>query len=105
MTDASARPFVVVPCLNEALAIRKLLEGVLAHCRDVIVIDDGSTDDTPNIAEVREALDLDESHPIVLCDARYKESVKSVVLSLLELLIVEFKKRASRPSEGRRSFR
>jgi signal recognition particle receptor subunit beta len=62
-------------------------------------------DDTPNIAEVREALDLDESHPIVLCDARYKESVKAVVLSLLELLIVEFKKRAARPSEGRRSFR
>jgi hypothetical protein len=40
---------VVVPCLNEALAIRKLLEGVLAHCRDVIVIDDGSTDDTASI--------------------------------------------------------
>jgi len=54
---------------------------------------------------VREALDLDESHPIVLCDARYKESVKSVVLSLLELLIVEFKKRSSRPSEARKSFR
>ena len=49
MTDASARPFVIVPCLNEALAIRKLLEGVLAHCSDVIVIDDGSTDDTANI--------------------------------------------------------
>ncbi|HEX7370885.1 MAG TPA: glycosyltransferase family 2 protein [Rhodanobacteraceae bacterium] len=44
-----ARPFVVVPCLNEALAIRGLLEGVLAHCRDVIVIDDGSTDDTAEI--------------------------------------------------------
>ena len=49
MTDASARPFVVVPCLNEARAIKDLLEGVLAHCRDVIVIDDGSTDDTANI--------------------------------------------------------
>lgn len=62
-------------------------------------------ENTPNIAEVREALDLDESHPIVMCDARYKESVKGVVLSLLDLLIVEFKKRSSRPSEGRRSFR
>jgi signal recognition particle receptor subunit beta len=63
-------------------------------------------EETPNLAEVREALDLDDSHPIVLCDARYKESVKSVVLSLLELLIVEFKKqRASRPSEARKSFR
>jgi len=62
-------------------------------------------DDTPNIGEVREALDLDDSHPIVMCDARYKDSVKAVVLSLLELLIVEFKKRNARPSEARRSFR
>lgn len=49
MNEAAIRPFVVVPCLNEALAIRGLLEGVLAHCRDVIVIDDGSTDDTAAI--------------------------------------------------------
>jgi uncharacterized protein len=62
-------------------------------------------DEAPNLTEVREALDLDESHPIVMCDARYKDSVKAVVLSLLELLIIEFKKRSSRPSEGRRSFR
>lgn len=70
-----------------------------------VAINRFETDLTPNISEVREALDLDDSHPIVLCDARYKESVKSVVLSLLELLIVEFKKRNARPSEGRRSFR
>jgi glycosyltransferase involved in cell wall biosynthesis len=40
---------VVVPCLNEARAIKTLLDGVLAHCRDVIVIDDGSTDATADI--------------------------------------------------------
>jgi glycosyltransferase involved in cell wall biosynthesis len=49
LNEAIAHPFVVVPCLNEARAIRGLLEGVLAHCRDVIVIDDGSTDDTAAI--------------------------------------------------------
>ncbi|HWG67713.1 MAG TPA: glycosyltransferase family 2 protein [Rhodanobacteraceae bacterium] len=49
MNEAAVRPFVVLPCLNEALAIRNLLEGVLAHCRDVIVIDDGSIDDTAAI--------------------------------------------------------
>lgn len=49
MSDATARPFVVVPCLNEADAIGNLLQGVLAHCRDVIVIDDGSSDDTAAI--------------------------------------------------------
>ncbi|MGH8183489.1 MAG: glycosyltransferase family 2 protein [Rhodanobacteraceae bacterium] len=49
MSDTTARPFVVVPCLNEAHAIRGLLQGVLTHCRDVIVIDDGSTDATAAI--------------------------------------------------------
>lgn len=37
---------VVVPALNEALRIRGVIEGVLAQCRHVIVIDDGSDDDT-----------------------------------------------------------
>ncbi len=76
--------------------------------RDVpftVAINRFENEDTPNLSEVREALDLDDTHPIVLCDARYKESVKSVVLSLLELLIVEFKRRHMRASEGRRSFR
>ncbi|HEX7324890.1 MAG TPA: glycosyltransferase family 2 protein [Rhodanobacteraceae bacterium] len=43
------RPFVVVPCLNEADAIDGLLRRVLVHCRDVIVVDDGSTDRTAEI--------------------------------------------------------
>ncbi|MGH8190058.1 MAG: glycosyltransferase family 2 protein [Rhodanobacteraceae bacterium] len=50
MSNATVRPFVVVPCLNEEQAIGELLQGVLAHCRDVIVIDDGSTDRTAEIA-------------------------------------------------------
>ncbi len=49
MTDAAVRPFVVVPCLNEEHAIGNLLEAVLAHCRDVIVIDDGSSDRTAEV--------------------------------------------------------
>lgn len=49
MNDAIAHPFVVVPCLNEAHAIGDLLRGVLAHCADVIVVDDGSSDDTAAI--------------------------------------------------------
>ena len=50
MSDATDRPFVVVPCLNEEQAIGDLLVGALAHCADVIVIDDGSTDRTADIA-------------------------------------------------------
>src|SRR6478735_4046326 len=37
---------VVIPALNEALRIRGVVEGALAHCDHVIVIDDGSEDDT-----------------------------------------------------------
>lgn len=53
MTDAArfppidpARVAVVIPALNEALRIRDVVEGALAHCPNVIVIDDGSDDDT-----------------------------------------------------------
>ncbi|MFC7302573.1 glycosyltransferase family 2 protein [Cognatiluteimonas weifangensis] len=37
---------VVIPALNEALRIRGVVEGALAQCPRVIVIDDGSDDDT-----------------------------------------------------------
>ncbi|MBC6943135.1 MAG: glycosyltransferase family 2 protein [Xanthomonadales bacterium] len=37
---------VVIPALNEELAIRGVVESVLAICPHVIVIDDGSTDAT-----------------------------------------------------------
>ena len=37
---------VVIPALNEALRIRGVVEGALAQCPRVIVVDDGSDDDT-----------------------------------------------------------
>jgi glycosyltransferase involved in cell wall biosynthesis len=37
---------VVIPALNEALRIREVVEGALGECERVIVIDDGSDDDT-----------------------------------------------------------
>jgi len=37
---------VLVPALNEALRIRDVVTGALAHCANVIVVDDGSDDDT-----------------------------------------------------------
>ncbi|MGO1893375.1 MAG: glycosyltransferase family 2 protein [Luteimonas sp.] len=40
---------VVIPALNEALRIRKVVEGALAHCPRVIVVDDGSDDDTSGL--------------------------------------------------------
>ena len=37
---------VVIPALNESLRIRGVVEGALAQCDHVILIDDGSEDDT-----------------------------------------------------------
>lgn len=37
---------VVIPALNEALRIRDVVQGALAHCDRVILVDDGSDDDT-----------------------------------------------------------
>src|SRR5690606_36771131 len=37
---------VLVPALNEALRIREVVQGALAQCPRVIVVDDGSDDDT-----------------------------------------------------------
>ena len=37
---------VVIPALNEASSIRAVVQDALAHCPRVIVVDDGSEDDT-----------------------------------------------------------
>ncbi|AXK73050.1 glycosyltransferase family 2 protein [Lysobacter sp. TY2-98] len=37
---------IVIPALNEELRIRDVVEGALAHCPNVILIDDGSDDAT-----------------------------------------------------------
>jgi len=47
--NKSPRYCVLIPCLNEERAIGALLRAVLAHCSDVIVVDDGSDDRTPEI--------------------------------------------------------
>lgn len=36
----------VVPCLNEAATIGPLVRGLREHFQDVLIVDDGSTDDT-----------------------------------------------------------
>ncbi|WP_101927346.1 MULTISPECIES: glycosyltransferase family 2 protein [Luteimonas] len=40
---------IVIPALNEALRIREVVTGALAHSDRVIVVDDGSDDGTPEI--------------------------------------------------------
>lgn len=43
--------WVVIPAFNEASRIRATLEELLPHQRDVVVVDDGSPDDTANVAK------------------------------------------------------
>lgn len=37
---------VLIPALNESLRIREVVQNALKHCPNVIVVDDGSSDDT-----------------------------------------------------------
>jgi glycosyltransferase involved in cell wall biosynthesis len=41
-----ARIAILIPAFNEELRIRDVVEGALAQCPNVIVVDDGSDDDT-----------------------------------------------------------
>ena len=65
----------------------------------IVAINRFEGSDAPDLGEVREALDLGD-HPIVMCDARYKESVKNAVLALIELLIKRRRQSGSRRSLG-----
>jgi glycosyltransferase involved in cell wall biosynthesis len=49
LNSAAIRWCVLIPCLNEEAAIRGIVEAVLALGVAVIVIDDGSSDRTPEI--------------------------------------------------------
>lgn len=55
---------LIIPAYNEAQAIGRVLDeiGKPEGCREIIVVDDGSTDDTAQIAKSRKANVL--SHPI-----------------------------------------
>ncbi len=48
--DWSSKCVAVIPCLNEAAAIAALVAGVRRHLPQVIVVDDGSSDQTAQLA-------------------------------------------------------
>jgi signal recognition particle receptor subunit beta len=64
----------------------------------VVAINRFEGSEAPDLNEVRDALDLAGEHPIVLCDARYKGSVKNAVLALLETLVKRRRQSGSRRS-------
>ena len=45
------KAIAVIPALNSAVYLQRLLPAVKHHVADILVVDDGSTDDTANTAE------------------------------------------------------
>ncbi|MDD5626954.1 MAG: glycosyltransferase family 2 protein [Patescibacteria group bacterium] len=43
--------FVIIPAYNEAARIGAVLEGAEKYCRNIIVVDDGSDDETSEVAK------------------------------------------------------
>jgi glycosyltransferase involved in cell wall biosynthesis len=52
----AAECVAVIPCFNESLAIGRLVQRVRQHLAEVIVVDDGSTDQTGKVAKEAGAL-------------------------------------------------
>src|SRR6185295_3372598 len=53
---------VVIPCLNEAEGIRRMLAALPGFVDEVVVVDNGSTDDTTAVARAWGALVVAEAH-------------------------------------------
>ena len=50
-TDESLRPAVLIPTFNNAFTLEGAIEGAIAHVDTVLVVDDGSTDNTKEVLE------------------------------------------------------
>lgn len=61
---STREPFIVlVPCLNEARSIGALVESILLASPDVLVLDDGSADQTASLAREAGAMVHSNPHP------------------------------------------
>ncbi len=48
--------FVIIPAYNESVTIKKAIDSVRPYTKNIVVVDDGSTDDTGKIAEMNGAI-------------------------------------------------
>jgi hypothetical protein len=55
----------------------------------IVAVNDFDGADRFELAEVREALGVDEAVPVVHCDARDRESVKGVLVALIEQVLLQ----------------
>jgi glycosyltransferase involved in cell wall biosynthesis len=42
---------VIIPCFNHGATLKRAIDSALPQCQEVVVIDDGSTDDTPAVLD------------------------------------------------------
>ena len=64
MLPAHGNTVAVVPCLNEARAIGALVPRLFSHVCEVLVIDDGSSDDTGRLASLAGARVVRHDSPL-----------------------------------------
>lgn len=62
MTKPPLKTCILIPAYQEAARIRPVIEETLDYCPDVVVIDDGSPDDTDQVAARAGAVVLDHVH-------------------------------------------
>lgn len=42
---------VIIPCLNHGATLKRAIDSALPQCHEVVVVDDGSTDSTPDVLD------------------------------------------------------
>ena len=82
--DDHATVSAVIPAYNEEKTIEAVVEGALHHVDEVIVVDDGSTDDTERIAEAAGARVLKQANAGVLkaTERGMREATGDIIVTL-----------------------
>ena len=80
MTDIKPRIVAVIPCYNTASHIAEVVTKCLPHVSQVIVVDDGSTDGTVEVAKKTGALVLNSNKNIAFWGLQAPFSVASAAL-------------------------
>ena len=63
LDDIQPRYCVVIPCYNHGGTLKKVIEGVLVYTRNIIAVNDGSTDQTGQVLEQFPGLEVIH-HPV-----------------------------------------
>ncbi len=70
--ELTLRLSIVVPCYNVEKYCRPVIEQILPQCTSLILIDDGSTDQTPKILQEFQSKDKEKVHLITFSENKGK---------------------------------